>query len=467
MKAFLKQGDTEGSCSPYDANGDGVEDLEDIIYVLRALDDPLLEVTVGDPSADVNRDGVVDLQDAIDAIVYFTDLLGADVLGDVTPTYFDDDGEFPWDQPPLDDRRRLHSSRSTDSHAPEFLRSRQVQDADTCGADSALTLAKGSGPDPTIGWDFGNCVYDPDLSLSISERLAAHASWVKYGILVSGAAVLGIPDGARAYNRYRANTGAELAIDYEKAIRDDPVISSSVDQEIDAVRAAVKELFDSQNSFSFYSTSARGVPNGSTENWQKAIGGHRIWSVGSVSYDAGSCALTIDVEVKAEDYYNFNPGQRDIASGLPDDDNCLFAELGWAKAFFSRGSVTRTETVALQCCRDTDCGAATEFECECNLCTTQCPTQQRSGGQGFTSFTVELFKNRGTIQVFYEMYSIPDELNVYYEGSTIFSTGGLVSGSTTVSVPYGSDDSTSTVVTVEVNAPRSGTAWIVSVTCPE
>lgn len=56
------------------------------------------------------------------------------------------------------------------------------------------------------------------------------------------------------------------------------------------------------------------------------------------------------------------------------------------------------------------------------------------------------------------MYTIPDELNIYYEG--------LVSGSMTTQVSYGSATSTRTTVTVEINAPNAGTAWVIRVGCP-
>jgi hypothetical protein len=79
---------------------------------------------------------------------------------------------------------------------------------------------------------------------------------------------------------------------------------------------------------------------------------------------------------------------------------------------------------------------------------------------------VDLFKTQDTIEVFYQMYNIPDELNIYYEGVKIFSANGLVSGSTTTSVTYGSATSTSTVVKVEINAHESETLWDVSVSCP-
>lgn len=41
-----------------------------------------------------------------------------------------------------------------------------------------------------------------------------------------------------------------------------------------------------------------------------------------------------------EDKYNFNRGQVDIATGLPDNENGAFEVLGWAKSFMSKGETT-------------------------------------------------------------------------------------------------------------------------------
>lgn len=58
---------------------------------------------------------------------------------------------------------------------------------------------------------------------------------------------------------------------------------------------------------------------------------------------AGS-AVTMEVVVHAEDHYNFNRDQSDIATGASDDENGRFTGLGWARPFDSSGAVTRTVT---------------------------------------------------------------------------------------------------------------------------
>lgn len=75
----------------------------------------------------------------------------------------------------------------------------------------------------------------------------------------------------------------------------------AIDDELAAVASAVVKLFNGQEgSFDFHSTTTRLVPKPSTENWQKAVGGHRIWSSGTVTYNAEPCKLEIDMEIFIE-----------------------------------------------------------------------------------------------------------------------------------------------------------------------
>jgi hypothetical protein len=97
------------------------------------------------------------------------------------------------------------------------------------------------------------------------------------------------------------------------------------------------------------------------------------------------------------------------------------------------------------------------------VCVAKCPSTQRSGGQGTTRLVIDLKKTSGTFPVFYEMYDIPDELTIVYDGSTIFSTGGQVSGSQNVDVSYAG---TGTYIEVTINAPNDGTIWDVEIGCP-
>jgi len=98
-----------------------------------------------------------------------------------------------------------------------------------------------------------------------------------------------------------------------------------------------------------------------------------------------------------------------------------------------------------------------------NVCIAKCPTTQESGGQGNTTLTIDMLKTSGTFPVTYQMYSIPDQLYIVYEGKRIFDTGGLVSGSQSIDVTFSGK---STIIQANIYAPTFGTAWDVFLGCP-
>jgi hypothetical protein len=284
-----------------DLDGDGSVDLSDLILLLRNIDDPMGEIAPGSTlAADVNGDGLVNLQDAISVITSLADLLGPEVMGSITPDFFTNSSNFPWDQPTIeqDIGERQLSTKIDNSHKDEL----HIQE--TCGAQETLSLAKGAGPKPFIGWGTTNCSKNTTLwsTMSLYEKTKAYASWIMYRVRLVGAYVL-LPDAARAYANYRENKGEEIDISnsYLNAIEDDSAIKVAIDDELAAVASAVVKLFNGQEgSFDFHSTTTRLVPKPSTENWQKAVGGHRIWSSGTVTYNAEPCKLEIDMEIFIE-----------------------------------------------------------------------------------------------------------------------------------------------------------------------
>ncbi|KAL3761167.1 hypothetical protein ACHAWU_000262 [Discostella pseudostelligera] len=100
---------------------------------------------------------------------------------------------------------------------------------------------------------------------------------------------------------------------------------------------------------------------------------------------------------------------------------------------------------------------------ETDICIAKCPTTQESGGQGTTVLKIDMLRTSGTFPFWYEMYGIPDQLTIEYEGQVIFDTGGLVSGYLSSSASF---NGSSKIITVTINAPLDGTAWDVYVGCP-
>jgi hypothetical protein len=80
-----------------------------------------------------------------------------------------------------------------------------------------------------------------------------------------------------------------------------------------------------------------------------------------------------------------------------------------------------------------------------------------------TTTNHELNAAAGTFNFQYETYSIPDQIDVYYEGVIVFTTGVPVGENKTVQITYG--PGTDTTVRVVVTGP-SGTLWNYTVFCP-
>lgn len=85
-------------------------------------------------------------------------------------------------------------------------------------------------------------------------------------------------------------------------------------------------------------------PYPATENWQKAIGGHLIWLSANVEASPigkKSPKFNVELTVHAEDRYNFNPNQADIATGLPDSENGRFSRAGLAHQYMNTSTLKR------------------------------------------------------------------------------------------------------------------------------
>ena len=64
----------------------------------------------------------------------------------------------------------------------------------------------------------------------------------------------------------------------------------------------------------------------------------------------------------------------------------------------------------------------------------------------------------GTVHIRYQMFTVPDSMDVYYEGTNVFTTGGLVSGVSNVFINY-SGSSSFIRVLMNSNNPAMGTLW--------
>lgn len=96
-----------------------------------------------------------------------------------------------------------------------------------------------------------------------------------------------------------------------------------------------------------------------------------------------------------------------------------------------------------------------------------CDVTSNSGGQGSFSQIHQLGNTSGTVQVRYEMFTIPDQLNLVYNGQVVASTSGLVSGRGTLSFQYMPKQGDPAFCTIQLIAPNDGTQWNYTINCPQ
>ncbi|OBK90474.1 hypothetical protein [Mycolicibacter sinensis] len=169
-----------------------------------------------------------------------------------------------------------------------------------------------------------------------------------------------LDDATQMYKHYWDNDGKPIKFDYEEAFREDPTIRTNVEDQISRAQRGAEDLIRAGNtSFSMTGDASPAAAYPTTENWQKAIGGYQQWSSADVQVDGNKATMTVTVH--AEDHYNFNRGQADIATGAADNVNGRFTELGWGKPFDSHGEVTRTVTWDLGNAPATQSGNAPAF----------------------------------------------------------------------------------------------------------
>lgn len=95
-----------------------------------------------------------------------------------------------------------------------------------------------------------------------------------------------------------------------------------------------------------------------------------------------------------------------------------------------------------------------------------CGEATASGGQGTTRTRHALGATPGVVRIAYEMFTIPDRLDCFYQGVLVATTGGPVSGTGNVEWSYAPQPGEPSWCLVVVSAPTSGTAWVYTLQCP-
>jgi hypothetical protein len=214
---------------------------------------------------------------------------------------------------------------------------------------------------PNIHHDNGFLDYFPRRKPGI-EDYREYAKWI--GILEAGEAGQGvpliphndIPDGLAAYRHFLFGKGSNRVFSYERYVANDPsgslTLSNATKDAQQGAELLYMQNFSGQTPVHFQMTGSAiragsknpAFPYPRTENWQKAIGAHIIWISAEVDVVIQNHMpqFNMIMTLHAEDRFNFNPGAKDINTGIPDSANGIFEITGLANQYMNYSTLQRT-----------------------------------------------------------------------------------------------------------------------------
>jgi hypothetical protein len=190
-----------------------------------------------------------------------------------------------------------------------------------------------------------------------------YVSLAKWKAMLNGAEAMrpDLTDACASYRHFLEGRGAKRHFSYERYATSDASGQATLRNAILDFQDAVLALAEGNPTLARFDVTGPAIPCGSdplqypylsyafpypaTENWQKAIGGHVIWLSGKVeitrSPSMSAPVFRATMDLHAEDRFNFNPGNVDVATGIPDDDNGMFETTGLGHQFDHFGSLRR------------------------------------------------------------------------------------------------------------------------------
>lgn len=94
-----------------------------------------------------------------------------------------------------------------------------------------------------------------------------------------------------------------------------------------------------------------------------------------------------------------------------------------------------------------------------------CGLETPSGGSGVTETVHGLGTTAGRVEAFYDMYGIPDMMEIFYNNQLVATTGGMVQHTGSLSFYYPGPPSPSTCM-IRMTGSGEGTAWNYRIDCP-
>mgnify|MGYP000004508594 CR=1 FL=1 len=160
-----------------------------------------------------------------------------------------------------------------------------------------------------------------------------------------------LKEALEAYRHFLYGGGSDRVFSYESYVMNDRSGETTLANAMLDIQDGAEVVWEADRSVRQFSITGGQIPCGGTslfpypqtENWQKAIGGHVIWLSGGVKIAdrAGQTWFRLDMTLHAEDRYNFNPGAKDITTGIPDSDNGIFEVTGLAKQYTQTATLRR------------------------------------------------------------------------------------------------------------------------------
>lgn len=261
----------------------------------------------------------------------------------------------------------------------------QTQNLSTSGSGTATTYRVGDPARPNIRHDNGflqnpNNPNDPNPIATVAPSQADRDYYndqlnqVRWAQRIDG---INIPfrnednearrldDGIAAYRHFLEGRGADRQFSYDKFVSEDASGRTILNNAIADTQRGAEDLYNQMlardpslagKPVTFNVTSGAITVGGSssypypaTEDWQKAIGGHPIWNSATVtvtppSQPGGKPTFSMNYTLHAEDRYNFNPGQADIATGVPDATRGKLEQTGLAHQYTQYATLNRDVT---------------------------------------------------------------------------------------------------------------------------
>lgn len=262
---------------------------------------------------------------------------------------------------------------------------KQIPNLQSSGGNTNTTYRIGNPARPPIRHDNGflqnpNNPNDPTPTATVRPSQADtdyyndQLSQVKWAQRVDG---LNVPftdkdetarrlnDGIAAYRHFLEGNGADRNFSYDKFINEDPSGQTVLNNATTDLQRGVEDLYNQaitadpslkDKPLTFNVTggaitvgASDKFPYPETEDWQKSIGGHPIWTSGTVTVTppatpGGKPQFSMNMTLHAEDRYNFNPGQADIATGVPDATRGKLEQTGLAHQYMQYGTSERHVT---------------------------------------------------------------------------------------------------------------------------